>query len=790
MSRAALLLPLVACAGQSLQQAAPASKEMAMEEAEEGANPTGGSGARARRAERGNAVAMDAPMGGAPPPPAATMPSSAPADGFAGELDDAVADKDRAGNAEAPAPARSWFPETFLFAPRLVTGADGQATVQARVPDRLTSWRVLGLAHDRSGALGGAVTELAGRLPVSVDPVVPPFLRAGDLIELPVQALNTTAAPVAARLDVRAEGGVVVGGSAELRLEPGGAAVHRLSLGAGGAGALRLRVDLSGPDAQDAVERQISVLPTGRPVAESARFSLAEGRDLALPALPTPEPASARATLVIVPGARAVLQGELDGAAARLRAEPAAVAAALWVAAEVPGLLQQVDAAPTGVGAAEAQARAADRLKKLATQYALHLTRAPELPAALLIGPAAARHPQDPLLVALADRMLDQLATAQRPDGTFGGEADTAWPLQRLLATTAAGAAAAAEIAAAPAPDAATAARRARIAEGVRLKASLALGRQRARVADPYTAALALRAGVDDPEARAALVALIEAAIERPAGADARLSAAGAVGPDGRPPSALALAAAAVLGLDAAGAGGPADALLGGLLSGWSPGAGFGDPAADLLGAQAVSRRLGQGPPPHVVVQVRQGGQLVAEAALGPEQLRGVHIVDVPYTAIDGAPWRVDVDPPAPGLAASLTLSATTAWTSPPATAGLELRVTAPEAPQVGRIARIGLVASAPAGQALQVELRLPAGVVPDGAGLDARVRAGELTAWSADDAALRLELPAPAPAQLLRVDVPVVPTLAGRLSTGPAALRRGLAETLVAPAVWTVRPG
>ncbi|MFO0004222.1 MAG: hypothetical protein ACK559_24130, partial [bacterium] len=62
MSRAALLLPLVACAGQSLQQAAPASKEMAMEEAEEGGNPTGGSGARARRAERGNAVAMDASM--------------------------------------------------------------------------------------------------------------------------------------------------------------------------------------------------------------------------------------------------------------------------------------------------------------------------------------------------------------------------------------------------------------------------------------------------------------------------------------------------------------------------------------------------------------------------------------------------------------------------------------------------------------------------------------------------------------------------------------------------------
>ncbi len=61
----------------------------------------------------------------------------------------------------------------------MVTDESGQATVPVRVPDRLTRWRVLALAHSRSGAQAGAVTSFAGTLPTYVDPVVPAFLRTG-----------------------------------------------------------------------------------------------------------------------------------------------------------------------------------------------------------------------------------------------------------------------------------------------------------------------------------------------------------------------------------------------------------------------------------------------------------------------------------------------------------------------------------------------------------------------------------------------------------------------------------
>ena len=90
-------------------------------------------------------------------------------------------------------PTRAWFPETFLFEPLVVPDDRGAAVVPVRVPDRLTTWRVLALAHSRTGAQGGAVTSFLGTLPIYVDPVVPGFLVPGEVVRMPVQIINTTA---------------------------------------------------------------------------------------------------------------------------------------------------------------------------------------------------------------------------------------------------------------------------------------------------------------------------------------------------------------------------------------------------------------------------------------------------------------------------------------------------------------------------------------------------------------------------------------------------------------------
>ena len=110
---------------------------------------------------------------------------------------------------------RAWFPETFLFEPLVVTDAAGKAEVRVRVPDRLTSWRVLALAHSRSGAQGGAIARFLGTLPTYVDLVVPDTLVNGDEVRLPIQIVNTTESAVTTSLELTATNATVSGGGGD-----------------------------------------------------------------------------------------------------------------------------------------------------------------------------------------------------------------------------------------------------------------------------------------------------------------------------------------------------------------------------------------------------------------------------------------------------------------------------------------------------------------------------------------------------------------------------------------------
>ncbi|HZJ66590.1 MAG TPA: alpha-2-macroglobulin family protein, partial [Kofleriaceae bacterium] len=154
-------------------------------------------------------------------------------------------------------PTRAWFPETFLFEPLVVTDDAGAAVVPVRVPDRLTTWRVLALAHSRAGAQGGAVTSFLGTLPTYVDPVVPPFLVQGDEVRMPIQIINTTASDVASALEVSAQGATIRGAVGGARTVPAqGSTVDHATLVADRAGTVKLRIALGGTDA---VEKSIEV---------------------------------------------------------------------------------------------------------------------------------------------------------------------------------------------------------------------------------------------------------------------------------------------------------------------------------------------------------------------------------------------------------------------------------------------------------------------------------------------------------------------------------------------------
>ncbi|MEM5774309.1 MAG: alpha-2-macroglobulin family protein, partial [Anaerolineaceae bacterium] len=88
---------------------------------------------------------------------------------------------------------RSDFNPLALFAPEVTTDADGKATVQVKLPDNLTRYRVMVVAVDGSGKkFGSAEASITARLPLMVRPSATRFLNFGDQFDLPVVLQNQT----------------------------------------------------------------------------------------------------------------------------------------------------------------------------------------------------------------------------------------------------------------------------------------------------------------------------------------------------------------------------------------------------------------------------------------------------------------------------------------------------------------------------------------------------------------------------------------------------------------------
>ena len=324
-----LVLLLLSC-GQGADMAPASERPLAQEEeggwADEAApppapgGPMGGSRSEAAKSVEADRFAMPAVEAA----PAAPEPEE-------------QEEKGRGNDEEAAAPAtRSWFPETFLFAPAVVTDAQGLAEVPVTVPDRLTTWRILALAHDRQGHQAGDLTSFLGTLPVYVEPVVPAFLVAGDRVILPVQVVNTTDGAWSGELSVEVSGAATSAFAGRVEVPAMGSRVLSVPLSAPRAGELSLSVRLG---LADAVVRAIPVLPAGQRLEQVRGGTLASPRSVELEGPDDMDPHSARVRVVVFPGALSVLRREL----ARAEAGAGGVADdahALLLAGSAPALLE------------------------------------------------------------------------------------------------------------------------------------------------------------------------------------------------------------------------------------------------------------------------------------------------------------------------------------------------------------------------------------------------------------------------------------------------------------------
>ena len=81
--------------------------------------------------------------------------------------------------------------ETAFFYPQLMTDAEGRVALKFTLPESLTTWRLMGLAHTRDMYVGQIVGEAVAQKDVMIQPNVPRFLRDGDQGAISARIFNT-----------------------------------------------------------------------------------------------------------------------------------------------------------------------------------------------------------------------------------------------------------------------------------------------------------------------------------------------------------------------------------------------------------------------------------------------------------------------------------------------------------------------------------------------------------------------------------------------------------------------
>ena len=648
----------------------------------------------------------------------------------------------------APAATRAWFPETFLFEPLIVTDAQGRANIPVKVPDRLTTWRVLALAHSRQGSQAGSVASFLGTLPTYVEPVTPAFLYAGDSVRLPIQVVNTTDADISTSLAYAISGATLSGVGGAVKVPAGGNALQYVTMSTTKPGVAPFKATLG---STDAIEKSIELKPAGRREMVSKAGTLAAPRTFTLSGPANPLPGTEAVRLRVYPGALGLLRNELSAAPGR--GGVAEDAYLLQLLGQAPALLNSL-----GGKADEATIR---DLSILATQRVMQYSRSPSIDTATLLTEAALAHPQNPVLSRLGERLALQVAQQQRADGTCQGA--NGWTLQRLLVTTSDC------VRAARASMESPAARQR--ATAVTLKASGAFERNAARVNDAYTAAAilasgAITGGVGDTLRKLVMDKLVESSD----GGKYLTVDPGVVRADGVAPSTYEATAMAILALQDVKDAPLAD--LGTyLLSGYSSYSGWGDGRANLVALRAAVRLFKDPVPPGVKITLERDGLAITTGLLDANALQDVLALDADATGSGGAhTWTLRAEPPVPGLGYSLQLISYAPWKDEPG-GGLELQTVLPTGMKVGLPSEVKLTAAMPGGTPMQVEFSLPAGVQADSTSLTKLVSSGSISRYETEDGLLTLHLPAQSNGALWQTNVQVIATLAGTLHSGASSM-------------------
>ena len=193
-------------------------------------------------------------------------------------------------------PMRSNFGETAFFMPQLESDNEGRVSLSFTLPESVTTWRFIAMAHDKEMRYGFLESECVAQKKIMIQPKLPRFLRIGDraVVKADITNLSDKAMKAKARLTViDAKTQKVIGNiSNNVNVEANSTDVTSFSLPkATAVGEWTFRVTVEANGNSDGEQHQIAVLPLEQQLPEVADYVINPDSMMlaALPGLQLPE---------------------------------------------------------------------------------------------------------------------------------------------------------------------------------------------------------------------------------------------------------------------------------------------------------------------------------------------------------------------------------------------------------------------------------------------------------------------------------------------------------------------
>jgi A-macroglobulin TED domain/Alpha-2-macroglobulin family/MG2 domain/Carboxypeptidase regulatory-like domain/Macroglobulin domain MG3/A-macroglobulin receptor binding domain/Alpha-2-macroglobulin bait region domain len=199
---------------------------------------------------------------------------------------------------------REYFPETLVWQPSLETDKHGRARLNFKLADNITTWKMSVIGSTEDGQVGVVEKEFRAFQPFFVEHDPPRVLTEGDEISLPVVVRNYLNTQQTVNLDIKPESWFTLLGSATKKVDVSAGDAARGIFDFRATSSVKngkQRITAIGADANDAIEKPVTVHPDGEEKSVTASDVVSDHAMLTLDIPNTALPNTAGAELKIYP---------------------------------------------------------------------------------------------------------------------------------------------------------------------------------------------------------------------------------------------------------------------------------------------------------------------------------------------------------------------------------------------------------------------------------------------------------------------------------------------------------